>query len=430
MRAGDKFVTVTLRDSNGTTSSDQYRKTENVQDVIDVVKNYESKRQNACEEDFGSVKDCERVYSDECKCLQDAYEEMIQVLEPYKRYEVEGLLERDNAGNYFLGGYNTPIPETMAELIKEYYEDDLDISPLVEFWKKALLNPDERARQDLFDFISEYGITITDNGYMMLYKAVTTKEKADPDDDLAEFVGGQYLKRKNWGKNPADYYVYDLDEEVTLPNNHTTGPGFYVSTMDQGQFLKDVEGPKGDSGYLMGIAAPLGTLEELFDNREKLSRESETVYTDKHSHTFEYNLGETHSMPREECDSDPAIGCSRGLHVGSYDYVSSFGHSPSRDVIQAVLVNPMHVVAIPNHDNSKIRTCEFFSYGIMERDNDGVWHELETQYFEEDYENEEMDALEERLDELKGDVNNPTDKDVHSDQVKAVSDRLVDLRNN
>jgi len=409
MRAGDKFVTVTLRDSNGTTSSDQYRKTENVQDVIDVVKNYESKRQNACTQspDHIDSKDCEDGFypTPDCKCLQDAYEEMIQVLEPYKRYAVEGILERDNAGNYFFGGYNTPIPEAMAELIKEYYEDDLDISPLVEFWKKALLNPDERARQDLFDFISEYGITITDNGYMILYKAVTTKNKRVPDDDLAQFVGGEGLKRKNRGEDLSEYAVYE-DADGLL----------FVGQEDlQLEFDRDY----------------IGNLQDLFENRDTISRESETVMTDKHTQTFEYNLGEAHSMPREECDNDPAIGCSRGLHVGSYDYVSSFGHSPSRDVIQAVLVNPMHVVAIPNHDNSKIRTCEFFSYGIMERDDDGVWHELETQYFEEDYENEEMDALEERLEELNW--TSPTsaeDNEAYEDQVQAAQERLVDLRNN
>lgn len=405
MRAGDKFVTVTLRDSNGTTSSDQYRKTENVQDVIDVVKNYESKRQNACTQspDHIDSKDCEDGFypTPDCECLQDAYEEMIQVLEPYKRYAVEGILERDNAGNYFLGGYNTPIPEAMAELIKEYYEDDLDISPLVEFWKKALLNPDERARQDLFDFISEYGITITDNGYMILYKAVTTKNRRVPDDDLAQVVGGQWLKKQNAGVDPSDYYVFQNEEGE-----------YFVSSEDWNETM-------------------VGNLDDLFDNRNKLSKEGEMVMTDKHTQTFEYNLGEAHSMPREECNSDPAIGCSQGLHVGSYDYVSSFGHSPSRDVIQAVLVNPMHVVAIPNHDNSKIRTCEFFSYGIMERDDDGVWHELETQYFEEDYENEEMDALEERLEELNW--TSPTsaeDNEAYEDQVQAAQERLVDLRNN
>jgi hypothetical protein len=67
----------------------------------------------------------------------------------------------------------------------------------------------------------------------------------------------------------------------------------------------------------------------------------------------------------------------------------------------------------------------------MERDDDGVWHELETQYFEEDYENEEMDALEERLEELNW--TSPTsaeDNEAYEDQVQAAQERLVDLRNN
>lgn len=423
MNAGNQFLNVTLRWSNGTTSSDRYRKTENIEEVLEAVKNYESKRQKACfhTNPLESEVVCEGLFSlNNCECLKDAYKEMMSYLQPYKRYVVEGLLERDNQGNYFLGGYNTPIPEEMANLIVEHYEDDLSIDHLVEFWKKLLLNPNEQAREDLFDYISDHGITITDNGYMVLYKAVTTKNKAVPDDDLAEFVGGEYIKRKSWGKNPADYYVYDLDEEVTLPNNHTADPGLYVSTMENilvtdgyEEFSKEVE--------------PLGNLADLHDDVDKLSRESETVYTDKRTRTFEYNLGEAHSEPREECDPDPSNSCSNGLHVGSYDYVSRFGRSS--DTIQAVLVNPMHVVALPNHDNSKIRTCEFFSYGIMEKDEDGVWHELETQYFEEDYEAHEEDALEERLEELN--TSNPLEEsNTEGDQLKAAQDRLIDLRDN
>jgi hypothetical protein len=242
---------------------------------------------------------------------------------------------------------------------------------------------------------------------MILYKAVTTKNRRVPDDDLAQFVGGKWLQFSNQeDRDPDDYYVYEV----------------LTDQFDDAYKISKDERLDGE------LLNNLGTLDELFNDRNRLSKEGETVMTDKHSHTFEYNLGEAHSMPREECDSDPAIGCSRGLHVGSYDYVSSFGHSPSRDVIQAVLVNPMHVVAIPNHDNSKIRTCEFFSYGIMERDDNGVWHELETQYFEEDYENEEMDALEERLEQLN--VNPMKEGKIEGDQVKAATDRLVDLRNN
>jgi len=423
-RAGDQFITVILRYSNGTTSSETYRKRENVEDIAEAAKEYESTRKEY--ENTDSLNQTLGFREE----VEEAYDNLLQLVEPYKRFEVQGILEKDNQGNYFLGGYNTPIPETMADLIVEHQEAGLDIDHLVEFWKKCLLNPNDQAREDLFKYINNHGIVITDNGYMVLYKAVTTKNKRVPDDDLAQFVGAEYLKRKNWGKNPADYYVYEAEEEIILPNNHTV-EGLFVSKMPALRIRDDVSvsEPNGNGWTVKQVVNRLGTLEELHDDVNQLSRESETVYTDKHTQTFEYNLGEAHSMPREECDSNPSRGCSRGLHCGSYDYVKNFGHSPSRDVIQAVLVNPMHVVAIPHHDSSKIRTCEFYAYGIMERDEDGVWHELETEYFEEDYEAHEEEDLEERLSEISGSLV-VQDSDLEEDQVNAAQDRLVDLRNN
>ena len=41
----------------------------------------------------------------------------------------------------------------------------------------------------------------------------------------------------------------------------------------------------------------------------------EGVYTDHHSHTFKIKIGEMVTMPREKCDCDSRVSCSRGLNV-------------------------------------------------------------------------------------------------------------------
>lgn len=43
--------------------------------------------------------------------------------------------------------------------------------------------------------------------------------------------------------------------------------------------------------------------------------DEEGVYTDHHSHTFKIKIGEMVTMPREECDCNSNISCSKGLNV-------------------------------------------------------------------------------------------------------------------
>jgi hypothetical protein len=118
-------------------------------------------------------------------------------------------------------------------------------------------------------------------------------------------------------------------------------------------------------------------------------------------------------------------GCSTGLHVGSHDYVSTFGYEDNP--VMACLVSPENVVAIPKHDNSKIRCCEFFALGLMETDDDGHWSEIDRSYFEEDYNEYDREELQSRLDDLEMGDTNEEDDDIVEDQKKVIEDRLVEL---
>jgi hypothetical protein len=94
-------------------------------------------------------------------------------------------------------------------------------------------------------------------------------------------------------------------------------------------------------------------------------------------------------MPRHLCDPDSSVSCSKGLHVGSHKYVDSFGSD--MDVILAVAVNPRDIVALPDYDHSKIRTCRYLPYAVMEREDDGSWEEVESAQVQTDQLNEDFD---------------------------------------
>lgn len=61
------------------------------------------------------------------------------------------------------------------------------------------------------------------------------------------------------------------------------------------------------------------------------------------------------SMCREMVDSNGAISCSRGLHVGTAQYVSSY----TGDVLHLVMVHPEDVVSVPYSDRTKLRTSKY-----------------------------------------------------------------------
>lgn len=61
-------------------------------------------------------------------------------------------------------------------------------------------------------------------------------------------------------------------------------------------------------------------------------------------------------MPRSSVQHDPSVGCSSGLHVGTYDYARSWANG----VIMRVAVAPEDVVSVPfDCDAQKLRCCRF-----------------------------------------------------------------------
>lgn len=77
---------------------------------------------------------------------------------------------------------------------------------------------------------------------------------------------------------------------------------------------------------------------------------------DSHSRNINNNVGNIVSVKRKAVDPNRNNTCSNGLHVGAWEYVSSF----SGDVILDVEVEPQDVVTVPpDYNNQKMRVCRY-----------------------------------------------------------------------
>lgn len=67
-------------------------------------------------------------------------------------------------------------------------------------------------------------------------------------------------------------------------------------------------------------------------------------------------IGSIVEMPRDEVQFAPEIGCSQGLHVGTFKYAKDF----SQGAVLEVHVNPRDVVSVPNDSyHQKMRVCRY-----------------------------------------------------------------------
>lgn len=98
--------------------------------------------------------------------------------------------------------------------------------------------------------------------------------------------------------------------------------------------------------------------------RNVAKTDEEGVYTDNYTHKMRIKIGEMVTMPREKCNSDSNVTCSRGLHAANRfwltkDYFGSVGI--------VCLINPADVVAVPHQDDyGKLRTCAYLPIDLAE----------------------------------------------------------------
>lgn len=74
-------------------------------------------------------------------------------------------------------------------------------------------------------------------------------------------------------------------------------------------------------------------------------------------------IGSTVEMPRTNVAHDPSTACSRGLHVGTFRYASSW----AQGAMLECHVNPRDVVSVPTDGGGeKVRVCRYIIAGALD----------------------------------------------------------------
>lgn len=373
--------------------------------------------------DFHSDELADQAFKALLKAKADPSEENIEKLYEFLNENIrlakKGGFEFDpNSGEIFMQGHNTPVPEIIMETVEQYIDNGYPIESITNFWTLLMACPDVRIRKSLFDFIVLHNFCLTDKGYMIVYKTVDYMNMITQ--DVASFVSNAYLKvRKDWGTSAKKYVVYKQFSHTT---DLVDTENFELKLTKKDTFakwdivLKRIE--------LVGSLDELqGKLDELIDG------DNTSVFTDLHTHEMEIRLGEPVHMPRKDCDSDPNQGCSYGLHVGSTSYVEGFANSES--VVLVCLVNPMHVVAVPENNSSKIRVSQYFPFALATFEDRKI-DIIQQPYFEYDYIAHEEEELKELLaanmdEERKICYNAPADDRSNDEYLTILEARVTNL---
>jgi len=146
-------------------------------------------------------------------------------------------------------------------------------------------------------------------------------------------------------------------------------------------------------------------------------------------------IGDTVEMARDVVHHDPSAACHIGLHVGNYEYASTF----SGDTVLEVRVNPRDVVSVPSDSqDSKMRVCRYVVVDESEKkhvqaivytydlDEDAFADDEDEPWYGDDNPEEVVDTLDEEHedtpDEVQpGDVFETTDKRRAGTQFKVES---------
>ena len=88
-------------------------------------------------------------------------------------------------------------------------------------------------------------------------------------------------------------------------------------------------------------------------------------YKDIYTGKIENIPGAYITMPRNRVNDNPNETCSRGLHVGNYDYVVNT-FSQHNSYVMLVEVDPADVVSVPtDYQGGKLRTCRYKVLAIL-----------------------------------------------------------------
>lgn len=263
------------------------------------------------------------------------YEEILRLCFPTAKTLLSkpGFWEED--GSLYYKNIKVSIPKVLAD--KFIVAEGEEFNRLIRFWGWLSLNPNPKTREELYNWIEQHGIQLTNGGLMILYRRVIAVWNLPEyrSEEFRNFIDNTYNKLRRHKKS-TNVPVWEC-----LYNKSNYCIGNYGSELTQPAYV--------------------GNLKELYVtlNGEPII----THYTDAHTKTKIYKIGEEAREPRKEGDENSNVSCSKGLHMSHKNFsFNGFGDTPI-----AVVVNPCDVLAVPDNGD-KIRSCAFTPVAVLNED--------------------------------------------------------------
>lgn len=148
-------------------------------------------------------------------------------------------------------------------------------------------------------------------------------------------------------------------------------------------------------------------------SKDKLGRDlNDGDLVDKYTgNSFRNNVGDKCSMKRRQVCDDHTVGCSSGLHVGTYEYACDW--AGPQGVVLLVKFNPKDIVSVPSDCNcQKMRVSEYEVIAIAREQLEAVVY----MYDPNDYD-DESDPYDDCDDEDTDEYGNSTWEDSYDNGV-------------
>lgn len=359
-------------------------------------------------------------------------EEIISLLSPKaaevieKKKEIEDLntkikkskiLTEFHDSVYWKDVCELSMPKNLIQaVLKAEQDNDKElIQTYKNFWTLCSLNPDSRARLNLFGFLQHYDMVISKSGLFVAYRSVLIKDRmpvktetkkvlktiqvevekevevkkevsVSQDNSLNAFISSEFARVRFKLKKSAKVFFVGYTEE--------NGTKIYHCNKN-----KDKVGTVVGDLYSLYHSLSTANVEEVIEKKiVKVLEDREveveetvevpdhvTVYTDNHTKSMNILIGQPVSIDRKDCNPNQNETCTKGLHVASKKWIDSNNYFGNVSLL--TLINPADVVAVPPGDSyGKMRVCSYFPVAVLDRDSSGniIHFELEDG-FDDDF---------------------------------------------
>ena len=229
------------------------------------------------------------------------YKKLNAALHVFDNVEKSKILVKKGISVYWpsVSQLSLPLDLVTSILIAEEESNYDALEAYRNFWTLMSLNPDSRCRENLFWFLNKWGMRISKSGLFVGYRNVdiyVNGKNCLYSQALCDYVKETYETLRARHKNTSAIWVYYNEDE------------FDTVRQDTPEYQEVY-----DAGFTMYSLRDLYQEFKAVNFKAKNCGSADTIYTDHYSHTFKIKIGEMVTLPREECDSDNDVSCSRGL---------------------------------------------------------------------------------------------------------------------